>query len=193
MYRGKYFAVGGNPDNFPASPKTRWALHRASGGEYHYRETKGLTQGEAFDLLTKYDTGQLKSRKTFAEMADSALGAAYFEALMDRAIATANAAGRKWLKKNRKSSFVIYLPEQDREVPVCGSLGDAYIRRDGHSAFTDWLRKNMPDIIDGKRIVVPHEHMEHLEFDLLRTCEEAALRVFRMAGVPGLDLVEQPC
>lgn len=192
MHRGKLFAVGGNPENFTASNKTMWLLHLASNGTYRYSNPRNLSQREAFDLLQQYRGGDLKPAKTFSEIANSQMGEAYFSSLVQKAIIQASQAGITWNKKRRPPSFFIHDPETGDEIPVYGRLGDAYIRRNGHSAFTDWLRRSVPDMIDRTRIIIPHDYMFAPEFDLVRTCEAEALRVLRNGGITGLDLVELP-
>jgi hypothetical protein len=193
MYRGKLFAVGGNPENFTASQKTMWLLHLASKGQHNYHNHHNLTQAEAYDLLEKYRKGSLKAVKSHREIADSAMGEAYFSSLIQKATIAANQAGITWHKKRRAVSFHIYDPETDQEIPVYGRLGDAYIRRSGHSAFTDWLRRSIPEMVDKSRIIIPHDYMFSYEFELLQACEQEALRVLRNGGITGLDLIEQPC
>lgn len=192
MYRGKLFAVGGNPENFTASNKTMWLLHLASNGKYRYNNPQNLTQREAYDLLERYRQGDLRPVKSHNDIANSPMGEAYFSSLVQKAIIQASQVGITWNKKHRQPAFFIHDPDTGEDTPVYGRLGDAYIRRNGHSAFTDWLRRSVPDMIDRSRIIIPHDYLFSPEFDLVRTCEAEALRVLKGGGITGLDLVEIP-
>ena len=172
MARDKTFSIGGNPENFPASKKTMYLLHMASHGEHHYSNPKHLTQGQAYQLIGKFQR----------------------ESVFWTAVESANNAGGRWIDGNKakKAKWFIYHEDTDYEEPIIGRIGDVYIKYDAKSLFTDWLKHQLKELTLGSRIIIPHDYLDRREFDLLRACEDAAMKTLLNLGIKGFILIENP-
>ena len=189
MARDKTFSIGGNPENFPASKKTMYLLHMASHGEHHYSNPKHLTQGQAYQLIGKFQR-KMKARLEI----NTVLSDAYFESVFWKAVESANNAGGRWIDGNKakKAKWFIYHEDTDYEEPIIGRIGDVYIKYDAKSLFTDWLKHQLKELTLGSRIIIPHDYLDRREFDLLRACEDAAMKTLLNLGIKGFILIENP-
>lgn len=183
---GKYWNLGGDPANFPASRRTLFALWLASGKRKDYR-TATMTQGEAFAILQRInaENAQKKARGTPGQVE-----AAFYHAVMRKATEAANKAGSAWLAE-REPSFVIYHEENDSYEEIYGSFGGVYIKFPHvRTKFGKWLKEYY---FDGQYeyIPVPHNYVGRREYGLLLVCEQYALDTFERNGILGLKLIHQ--
>jgi hypothetical protein len=94
-----------------------------------------------------------------------------FRTVWDAAIKAANEAGDKWVAKGQG-----WFP-----------CGFGYVKiLDRRTEFYRWYKKNIDDAT--WCLHIPHKYTNRQELCLAVACSEAALDVFRKAGITGLGL-----
>lgn len=182
--RGRYHAVGlADPSRLPATKGQIDYLKRLDRRDY---TGKGLTRGDASDLIEERLAFRAKNRESLNQMQEGVI-----EAMWHMSIQAANNVGKQWLAEHTTVQFPYFDTESKEVVPVYGAVGSAWLTwPDKGSPFYKWLKEKGFSQARSNILYIPHRYADRLEGGLLAECAKAVLTTFANGSfAPGMTMM----